>query len=347
MNYEQYNTLLECGRFMQYKTEEGDFVGVLPRADYHEKRVDKVLDEIEAAGREYPLPLKKFMELAQKYTPIRNAQINLAFKQLETLSVEQLAELPQEQRLGILEKVMPPEPKLADIEKLKPHAAKIEQLLFNLKFPQQFWEDEKHLANSFANRLQTIPHLRENIQNWQQLETPEQQKCLQKIADVFCKTYGMEPINISFFTEAEYNADLARQGLAEKSVPPTGTALPAQREISFCADRMKTCDNYVPIYVTFHEALHIAQREREFEKCPEAERLLNEKFKYFQLVTERAYLTEPAEVHAYAMDEMVKSQAVETLKVPFVGNKYDDKTRREVDLALQTAHALYAYNVKE
>lgn len=347
MNFEQYNTLLEYGRFMQYDADGKVYVGVLPNAEYDAPKVDKVIEDILSAGKDYPWTMEKFTQYAQKYTPLRNAQINKAFKQLETLSVEQLAQLSDDQRLDILEKIMPSKPQLKDIEKLKPHKEKIEQLLFNLKFPAQFWEEEQRLAMSFVNRLQTIPHIKDNIQNWQQLETPQQKECLQRIADVFCKTYQMEPIAINFFTEAEYNEDRRRQGLDEKLVPPTGTALADKREISFCTDRIKICDNYVPIYLTFHEALHISQRERSFERYPQAARMLNEKFKYFQCVTEGAYLTEPSEVHAYGIDAMVREKAPEVLKVPFVDNKYDEKTRRAVDAATRTAQVLYAYNVKE
>ena len=348
MNFEQFDQLLEYGIFRQFTADDGQaYVGVLPKEPYYERKVDKVVDALIERGEDYPILLDKFMEMAQKYTPLHQQKTAEAFNILETQSPEEISRLSPYKRLGILEKIIPTQPTLQDIEKLKPHADKVEQLMFGLKFPEQFFKDEERLAMSFVNRLQFIPHLKENIKNWQQLETAEQQQCIQKISDMFCQTYGIEPLKINFYTKEEYNEGLKKQGLPPVEIPPTGTATLSTRTIDFCADRMKECDNYVPIYLTFHEALHISQQERSFPDYPLAERLLQHKFTFLKLVSEKAYLLDPTEIHAYRMDSLVQTKAQETLKVPFVANKYDAKTRKAVDLAKQTAAALYAHSVKE
>lgn len=348
MNFEQFDKFIEYGEFRQFVADDGQaYVGVLPSKDYYERKVNEIADAIVAANGEYPVPLEKFMQLAKEYTPLRNQKIAEAFEVLNTKSPEEISRLSPNKRLEILERIIPPQPTLVDINKLKPHAAKIEQLMFDLKFPPQFWKDEERLASSFVNRLQLIPRLKEDIADWQQLETPAQQRCLQKIADTFCKTYGIEPIKITFFTLEEFNRDRINQGLEPVEIPPTGQASATDRSIDICADRIKICDNYVPIYLTFHEALHISQQERDFPQYPLVERMFAHKFTFLQLVSEKAYLLDPTEVHAYRMDSLVQSKAQDTLKVPFVANKYDDKTRKAAALAKQTAAALYAYNVKE
>ncbi len=348
MNFEQFDKFIEYGEFRQFVADDGQaYVGVLPRQAYYERKVSEIADAIVAENGEYPIQLEKFMKLAQEYTPLRNQKITEAFEVLNTKSPEEISRLSPNKRLEILERIIPPQPTLANINKLKPHAAKIEQLMFDLKFPPQFWKDEERLASSFVNRLQLIPHLKENIADWQQLETARQQQCIQKIADVFCKTYGIEPIKITFFTLEEFNRDRVNQGLDPVEIPPTGQASAADRSINFCADRIKICDNYVPIYLTFHEALHISQQERDFPQYPLVERMFAHKFDFLKLISDKAYLLEPSEIHAYHIDSLVQNKAQETLKVPFVANKYDAKTRKAVDLAKQTAAALYAHNIKE
>lgn len=348
MNFEQFNQLIEYGKFTQFEGDDGKrYVGVYPRHLHYERKVDEIVNTLLAAGEKYPLAYDDFMKLAQEFSPLRTQKINKAFDVLKTCSLEEISRMPLHKRLAVLKTVLPPEPTLIDVKKLKPYAAKIEQLVFDMKFPRQFWKDEERLAMSFVNRLQFIPNLKENIANWQQLETATQQQCIRKIADLFCKTYGIEPLEIAFFTAEEYNQKRQQQGLPPLEVPPTGTSSLDKRTINICSDRIKECDNYTPIYLTFHEALHISQQERDFPQYPLAEHLLTYKFGFLKLISDKAYLLEPAEIHAYHIDSLVQNKAQETLKVPFVANKYDAKTRKAVDLAKQTAAALYAYNVKE
>lgn len=345
MDFKQFNTLLEYGKFIAFEDNGEQKVGVLPIYQSGGAKIDAVINQILENGENYPFKISELNEYASKYMPLRMAKINSAFNILQTSSLEDIAQKSQEERLNILERIMPPQPKSADIEKLFPHKEKVAQLLFGLKFSENFWKTEEKLTFTFVNRLQIIPNIKQKIANWQQLEKSAQTECLQQIADVFCKTYQIEPIKISFFTLEEYRKKQIEQGLNPQNVPPTGQADLQKREISYCEERMKDCDNYVPIYLTFHEALHISQRERNFE--PMAERMLNPKLTYFKLVTEEAYLLEPAEIHAYAMDALVKQEAQENLRVAFVDNKYDSKTKQAVKQVQITASVLHAYNVRK
>lgn len=346
MTFEQFDILLDIGEFKVFEQNGSQFVGITPKKDRYQQKIDQIIDEI-IQNEEYPFTFEEFSKKAQQYMPVRRSKTKEILHKLENYNLSEIAHLSCDERLDILNKIMPSEPTALDIERLKPYQAKIGQLMFNLKFPKEFWKQEEVLALKFVHRLQTIPNINENITNWQNLDISDQKKCLEQIVDVFVRTYHIKPIKVSFFSKEEYQNEQKSQGLEPNEVPPTGYALTDKHEICFCKDRMSLCDNYVPIYLTFHEALHISQKERHFSEFEGVEKLFDEKLSYFQLINKESYLLSPIEIHAYAMDKLVQEKAQEVIKAPFIGNKYDPMTKKAVDEATMTSRVLYAYNIRE
>jgi hypothetical protein len=133
--------------------------------------------------------------------------------------------MSDEERIELLDRLIPDTIYANDQEEkfklITDNKEKIEALLFNLKFPKEFWDEEKQKAHQFLNRLNTVPNLNEYIENWQTVNNETRKKVLRNVTDVFCQLCEIDDIKISFYTIEDYQEKQIAMGLDPKEKVPT------------------------------------------------------------------------------------------------------------------------------
>lgn len=262
-----------------------------------------------------------------------------------------LAALPDEQKIKLLDHLLLEVYHSQDWDNAKlnhrhirENSEKLQSLLFHLKLPPEFMAEEAYKTRQFCNRLKFIPNLKQDLENWQGLPDDKRQEVMLKTADIFARTYDLPELKLNFFTDQEYKEQNSYEDWSNPDLlPPTGYAI--SPVISVNTDRIRICDNYLPVNMIFHEALHITQQEQDFSRFPMMEKFFEAKFSHLGIDSSISdvYLMNPVERHAYGMESAVKQYLQDELKVKYVGNTYSASKNRIIQSVTEKARILSAY----
>ena len=153
-----------------------------------------------------------------------------------------------------------------------------------------------------------------NMKNWHNISLDEKKATIAETAKIIEYIYGSS-LEIGFYTSEEYR----KKNNLKEDVPVYG-AYASKGKIFFNTDRLAD-DNFMGVYVLFHEFMHKRQSEADFEN-----QIVNRLFKtavynaftYEQQNIDPAsyeygdfYSIIPQEVHAYGMQKFVESKIIE------------------------------------
>ena len=298
--------------------KDGKHVVFEPLSYKAEKAINKIIKDNKLEN----LSADDFQALYKKFQPLYQARKRIKqqkAEQFSALSTQEVADLPLEKKLEYMEILFPTNMKRGELEELlKKNEANIRACLFNIDFPQSFWEEEKKLAERYASLIASDLDITYEMKNWQNTSLSDKQFIIQQAGKAFKYVYGT-PIDIAFFTEEEERA--RKQAMGFSKDVHINAAYYKDGKLHFNLDRLKDSDNYYAVSVLFHEATHLRQDFETF-KDPLVERIFNSNLNlaalYDDMINDKKsptfkdfYAMQPNETHAHGLQEYVEQLIAE------------------------------------
>ena len=239
-------------------------------------------------------------------------------KEFSRLSNREVAELSTEQKLDYLEALMPQNCNLRRLFNHIPgNEEKLKACLFNLKFPTEFWNDEKILADRYAALIARDPQIIHRVSHWTDTDMSDKKQTVKDAVAIFNYVYGTD-VKLQFFTTESFIKQQESLGF-HCEVVPRGYA---KDNTIFINEQVLKKENFCAISTPIHEGIHIRQKMQKFQN-----QLLNRMFSipwpvlsiYEDQVESKNdisfkdfYSMSPVEVHAYGIQKYVEDKLKET-----------------------------------
>lgn len=349
LNISEYRwVLLNCNLMLgQYKGKQ--YAVIEPKFAKNQARLDVLLGNIAFPSIEEWN--KIFHELHPKLKKQNQIRHETALRKLSGISNTKLASLNNEQRIELLDGLLIDiTGKDLDILKqnrqtLVTYKNQIAVLLFGLLLPQDFLQEEDVRASQFCNRLQSVSCLKEDLENWVNLEFLQRKILAQNILCAFNDTYHTN-IKLKFF-DSEANVD---NFLLSTKMPDSHKIITAYTEdglLYLNKDKIAVCDNLALPAIIFHEALRIAHEQENWAKFPLIEKLLENKFKYLNVDNDSISLMNPLDAQACSMSEKIADFMLEKMQIKFVENRNPPEINRTIRQIRDKAHTYMQHQLHD
>ena len=331
MKVEDFETLIENCKFFL----DNEKVRFVPYTIKDNKRVAKILIENKMTN----ISLDEFNKIAKQSMPIYQARKKLKQQQLNkynAMSPDEISKLPMENKVEYLELLFPRNQTKEDVDDVcRNNEENIRACLFNLDFPQSFWQKEKEQAARYASLVANSPEISQKLKNWQDTSLDDKKEVIKQSLKIFEYVYGDAP-KLEFYTEAQERERLVKLGYPEDV--HINAANYHEGIISFNTDRLQDCDNFFAVSVPFHEGTHYRQDIQSFGDAlvdrifqSSAANLLaydNEDNKKQGKNYKDLYTMLPFEVHAYGLQEYMENSLIENTGIQKSKNKDTPEIKR-------------------
>ena len=331
MKVEDFETLIENCKFFL----DDEKVRFVPYTIKDNKRVAKILIENKMTN----ISLDEFNKIAKQSMPIYQARKKLKQQQLNkynAMSPDEISKLPMENKVEYLELLFPRNQTKEDVDDIcRNNEENIRACLFNLDFPQSFWQKEKEQAARYASLVANSPEISQKLKNWQDTSLDDKKEVIKQSLKIFEYVYGDAP-KLEFYTEAQERKRLVKLGYPEDV--HINAANYHEGIISFNTDRLQDCDNFFAVSVPFHEGTHYRQDVQSFGDTlvdrifqSSASNLLaydNEDNKKQGKNYKDLYTMLPFEVHAYGLQEYMENSLIENTGIQKSKNKDTPEVKR-------------------
>ena len=331
MKVEDFETLIENCKFFL----DNEKVRFVPYTIKDNKRVAKILIENKMTN----ISLDEFNKIAKQSMPIYQARKKLKQQQLNkynAMSPDEISKLPMENKVEYLELLFPRNQTKEDVDDIcRNNEENIRACLFNLDFPQSFWQKEKEQAARYASLVANSPEISQKLKNWQDTSLDDKKEVIKQSLKIFEYVYGDAP-RLEFYTETQERERLVKLGYPEDV--HINAANYHEGIISFNTDRLQDCDNFFAVSVPFHEGTHYRQDVQSFGDAlvdrifqSSAANLLaydnednNKQGKNYKDL----YTMLPFEVHAYGLQEYMENSLIENTGIQKSKNKDTPEVKR-------------------
>lgn len=338
--------VLNCNIMLgQYKGKQ--YAVIDPKYPKYQDRLDRIL------GKSFYPTVEEWNKMARDLNPKRKnddmLHHNMAVRRLESMSPEKLAGLNNKQRIEILDSL------LVDVigndveafklnqQTVKTYKRQIKSLLFGITLPKDFIVQEQARCDQFCNRLQSVPHLKEYLEGWPQIEFSQRKELAENILGVFNASYHTN-IELKFFTKDEWRQEQKDKGLdPDKRI--MSTAYREGNAVFINKERMAACNNLAIPPLIYHEALHVLQEQEDWSRFPEIDKLFERKFTYLALDQEDLYVMNPIEVHAYGMDERITDFLKDKMQIKYIEGTYPPELKELVSQTQEKARTMMNYSL--
>lgn len=324
MKVEDFETLIENCKFFL----DDEKVRFVPYTIKDNKRVAKILIENKMTN----ISLDEFNKIAKQSMPLYQARKKLKQQQLNkynAMSSDEISKLPMENKVEYLELLFPRNQTKENVDDIcRNNEENIRACLFNLDFPQSFWQKEKEQAARYASLVANSPEISPKLKNWRDTSLDDKKEVIKQSLKIFEYVYGDAP-KLEFYTEAQERERLVKLGYPEDV--HINAANYHEGIISFNTDRLQDCDNFFAVSVPFHEGTHYRQDVQSFGDAlvdrifqSSAANLLaydnednNKQGKNYKDL----YTMLPFEVHAYGLQEYMENSLIENTGIQKSKNK--------------------------
>ncbi len=273
------------------------------------------LDDIIKENQIENLSINTFQNLVQQYQPLYQVRKKLQQQKIEqfsTLTTQEVADLPLEQKLEYVELLFPLQQTKDELMSVcQKNEENIKACLFNMDFPKSFWDNEKKAADRFVSLIANQSEITDKIKNWKNTSLDDKKQMIHQVGEVFKYVYGAAP-EVSFFTPEDERAKRRSLGLNEDA--PINAAYYQNGKIYFNEERLQSSDNFFAVSVLFHEGTHLRQHLNNFDN-PLVKRIFDSNLTnincYEDEINNRdrdLYTMQPSEIHAHGLQEYVEQQ---------------------------------------
>ncbi len=277
-----------------------------------ENTIEKLLDKYDLKD----ITKAQFAEMAEQYRPYiqtKNKLRETRIKSFISTSCENIAKLPLESKIEILNTIFDYNLTNGELKNLcLKHKDKMLALLYNIKFPKEFLEEEERKADRFIALVANNKKITDNMRNWKNLDIEDKKATIMETAKIINYAYHTS-LDIGFYTPEEFRKE---NNLDENAHVPG--AYHKGGKIVFNTERLENSDNYMGVSVVFHEFTHKRQHRENFN-----DKAVNRLFECYMHSAEDfeekninknsvefgdIYSLMPKEVHAYTMQKYVEDR---------------------------------------
>mgnify|MGYP001516305401 CR=1 FL=1 len=296
LNVSEYRWILLNCNIMAGLYKGKQYAVIEPKFPKYQAKLDRLLGSITFPSIEEWNRLSR--ELKPKLKETGRLRHEQAVRKLAGMSNSRLATLNNKQRIelldGLLQDVIGRDLETFEQNRqtVSAYGDQLKILLFGIRLPEEFLRQEQARCEQFCHRLQSVPRLKEDLENWFELEFRLQRALAENIIKAFNDTYQTQ-IGLRFFGESEWY-----RAQAEKNAAPVGKTAPA----------------------AYAEALRVARQQEDWSHFPLIDKLFENKFAYLALEGNDLYGMNPVEHHAYRMDEAVAGFLLDKMQIKFIEN---------------------------
>lgn len=322
LNVSEYRWILLNCNIMAGLYKGKQYAVIEPKFPKYQAKLDRLLGSITFPSIEEWNRLSR--ELKPKLKETGRLRHEQAVRKLAGMSNSRLAALNNKQRIelldGLLQDVIGRDLETFEQNRqtVSAYSDQLKILLFGIKLPEDFLRQEQARCSQFCHRLQSVPRLKEDLENWFVLEFKQRRELAENVLKAFNEAYHTQ-ICLRFFNEKEwYEAQTEKTAAQIREIPP---AAYAEGCIVFVnKEKIAACNNLAVPALIFHEALRIARRQEDWSHFPLIDKLFENKFTYLALEGNDLYAMNPMEVHAYQMDEAVANFLLDKMQIKFIEN---------------------------
>ncbi len=323
LNVSEYRWILLNCNIMAGLYKGKQYAVIEPKFPKHQVKLDRLLGSITFPSIEEWNKLSR--ELKPKLKATERRHYEYAVRKLAGMSNARLAALNNKQRIelldGLLQDVIGRDPETFEQNRqtVSVYGDQLKILLFGIKLPDEFLKQEQARCDQFCHRLQSVPRLKEDLENWFELDFWQQRELAENVLKAFNETYHTQ-ICCRFFNEKEWYEAKAAQKTEQIHKTPQMTYTDG-KTIFINKEKLAGYNNLSVPALLFHEALQIARRQEDWANFPLIDKLFEKKFDYLALEGNDLYAMNPMETHAYQMDESVVCFLLEKMQIKLMQNE--------------------------
>ena len=314
MKIEDFELLMDNCRI----TVDEDKVNFMPYSNKDNLKVAKILREEKMNN----LSVDDFNQIVEQKWPAYQARKKVKKQKLErynNMATDEISKLPIEDKVEYIELLFPKKMTTEQvIDVCKKNEENIRACLFNLNFPQSFWQKEQKQADRYVALIANSPDFINKLQNWSNTSLDDKKDVIKKSLKIFEYIYGAAP-KLEFYTEAQERERLVKLGFP-KDVH-IDAAYFKNGKIHVNEERLQQSENLFAVSFLFHEGTHYRQTRESFED-PLIERLLDSNVNYTSIYEDQLnnqedktykdlYAMIPSEIHSYGLQEYVENSLIE------------------------------------
>lgn len=303
-------------------TAEEDKVNFTPYSNKDNQKVAQILVDENMND----LSVDEFNQIVEQKWPAYQARKKVKQQKLDrynNMTSDENAKLPMEDKVEYIELLFPRKmTKEQVMEVCEQNEKNIRACLFNLDFPQSFWQKEQEQADRYAGLIANSPEIVKKLQNWSNTSLDDKKDVIKQSLKIFEYVYGAVP-KIEFFTEEEERERLINEGYP-KDIHINGASYD-KGIIRFNEDRLQSSNNLFAVSVPFHEGTHYRQDIQDFDN-PLIDRIFksstNNATVYENLKSNSEdknykdlYTMMPDEIHAYGLQEYMEKALMEKARL--------------------------------
>ena len=311
--------LLNCNLMVGlYKGKQ--YAVIEPKFPKYRAKLDYLLGSITFPSLEEWNKLSR--ELRPKLKENNKIRHETAIRKLVGMTKQKLTTLNNKQRIELLDDLIQ-DVICHDVETfnqnrqiINNHKDELKILFFGIELPKEFLEQENKRCEQFCHRLQSVEHLKDYLEDWQNLEFRNKRDLIQNILQAFNDSYKTN-INLRFFNENEWYEKQTSKGFPDK-IRTIPTAYCENNNIFINKEKIVVCDNLAVPALIFHESLRVFRQQEDWSQFPLIDKLFESKFSYLAIDQKDLSLTNPMEANAYEMDGKVASFLLEKMQIKFI-----------------------------
>lgn len=225
LNVSEYRWILLNCNIMAGLYKGKQYAVIEPKFPKYQAKLDRLLGSITFPSIEEWNRLSR--ELKPKLKETGKLRHEQTVRKLAGMSNSRLATLNNKQRIelldGLLQDVIGRDLETFEQNRqtVSAYGDQLKILLFGIRLPEEFLRQEQARCEQFCHRLQSVPRLKEDLENWFELEFRLQRALAENIIKAFNDTYQTQ-IGLRFFGESEWY-----RAQAEKNAAPVGKTAPA------------------------------------------------------------------------------------------------------------------------
>lgn len=232
LNVSEYRWILLNCNIMAGLYKGKQYAVIEPKFPKYQAKLDRLLGSITFPSIEEWNRLSR--ELKPKLKETGKLRHEQAVRKLAGMSNSRLATLNNKQRIelldGLLQDVIGRDLETFEQNRqtVSAYGDQLKILLFGIRLPEEFLRQEQARCEQFCHRLQSVPRLKEDLENWFELEFRLQRALAENIIKAFNDTYQTQ-IGLRFFGESEWYRAQAEKTPRRSAKPHRPPMLKAAR----------------------------------------------------------------------------------------------------------------------
>ncbi len=267
MTYKDYEFLMDYCCFILNPKDDTIYFKYKKHPNKKRQIVNSIIKKFnEISKSEFTEKHKQYFTKYKKNTELKEKLRVKKVSKFKSMSSNEVVGLSFKEKVDYLEALFPDSLLREDFSNIKDLIVEqkdnLKACLFNMKFSREFMDKESKLVDQFWSKIKHNENTKNMIADYDNCSLEDRKNLIRETLEIFYEVYGVESKDVNFYNSESY---LKRREEKGWSVDVHVPGAFYNGSFNFNEERLMKSDNFFPISVPFHEAIHLYQTSNKFE----------------------------------------------------------------------------------